>query len=115
VAGTARDFAFCMRDLADTHYPNAELIRVVMDNLSTHNPGALYETFPASEAHRILQRLEFHYTPKHASWLNMVEIEIGVLHGQCLDRRIGERETLIAEIEAWQRLRNASGAAINCT
>jgi transposase len=109
---TARDFALCMRDLADCHYPNAELIRVVMDNLSTHNPGALYETFPAPEAHRILQRLEFHYTPKHASWLNMVEIEIGVLRGQCLDRRIGERETLIAEIGAWQRQRNASGDRI---
>ena len=111
---TAHDFAFCMRDLADIHYPNAELIRVVMDNLSTHNPGALYETFPAPEAHRILQRLEFHYTPKHASWLNMVEIEIGVLRGQCLDRRIGERETLNAEIKAWQRQRNASGARIKC-
>jgi len=109
---TARDFAVCMRDLADTHYPNADLIRVVMDNLSTHNPGALYETFPAPEAHRILQRLEFHYTPKHASWLNMVEIEIGVLRGQCLDRRIGDRETLIGEIDAWQRQRNASGARI---
>jgi transposase len=109
---TARDFAVCMRDLADTHYPDAELIRVVMDNLSTHNPGALYETFPAPEAHRILQRLEFHYTPKHASWLNMVEIEIGVLRGQCLDRRIGEREILIAEIEAWQRQRNTSGDRI---
>jgi transposase len=109
---TARDFAVCMRDLADIHYPNAELIRVVMDNLSTHNPGALYETFPAPEAHRILQRLEFHYTPKHASWLNMVEVEIGVLRGQCLDRRIGEREILIAEIEAWQRQRNTSGDRI---
>jgi transposase len=109
---TARDFALCMRDLTDSHYPNAELIRVVMDNLSTHNPGALYETFPAAEAHRILQRMEFHYTPKHASWLNMVEIEIGVLRGQCLDRRIGERETLIAEIEAWQRQRNVSGDRI---
>jgi transposase len=109
---TARDFAVCMRDLADIHYPNAELIRVVMDNLSTHNPGALYETFPAPEAHRILQRLEFHYTPKHASWLNMVEIEIGVLRGQCLDRRIGEREVLLAEIEAWQRQRNTSGDRI---
>jgi transposase len=108
----ARDFAVCMRDLADIHYPNAELIRVVMDNLSTHKPGALYETFPAPEAHRILQRLEFHYTTKHASWLNMVEIEIGVLRGQCLDRRIGERETLIAEIGAWQRQRNASGDRI---
>jgi transposase len=109
---TARDFAACMRDLADIHYPKADLIRVVMDNLSTHNPGALYETFPAPEAHRILQRLEFHYTPKHASWLNMVEIEIGVLRGQCLDRRIGEREILINEIDAWQRQRNTSGARI---
>ena len=109
---TARDFAVCMRDLTDNHYPDAELIRVVMDNLSTHNPGALYETFPAPEAHRVLQRLEFHYTPKHASWLNMVEIEIGVLRGQCLDRRIGEREVLVSEIEAWQRQRNASGARI---
>ena len=109
---TARDFAACMRDLADTHYPDAERIRVVLDNLSTHTAGALYETFPASEAHRILQRLEFHYTPKHASWLNMVEIEIGVLRGQCLDRRIGERDVLVSEIEAWQRQRNASGARI---
>jgi transposase len=110
---TARDFALCMRDLADTHYPQAELIRVVLDNLSTHTAGALYETFPAVEAHRILQRLEFHHTPKHASWLNMVEIEIGVLRCQCLDRRIGERERLISEIAAWQRQRNASGARIN--
>ena len=109
---TAQDFAACMRDLADTHYPDAERIRVVLDNLSTHTAGALYETFPASEAHRILQRLEFHYTPKHASWLNMVEIEIGVLRGQCLDRRIGERDVLVSEIAAWQRQRNASGARI---
>ncbi|HUN94630.1 MAG TPA: IS630 family transposase [Bradyrhizobium sp.] len=110
---TAADFAHCMRDLADVHYPDAELIRVVMDNLSTHTEGALYETFPAAEAHRLLQRLDFHYTPKHASWLNMVEIEIGVLRRQCLDRRIGERETLVAEIEAWKQQRNASGARIN--
>jgi transposase len=110
---TARDFALCMRDLADIHYAEADLIRVVMDNLSTHTAGALYETFPAPEAHRILQRLEFHYTPKHASWLNMVEIEIGVLRRQCLDRRIGERDVLVTEIAAWQRQRNASGARIN--
>ncbi len=83
-----------------------------MDNLSTHTLGALYETFPAPEAHRLLQRLEFHYPPKHASWLNMVEIEIGVLRGQCLNRRIGERDTLVAEINAWKRQRNASGAHI---
>jgi len=110
---TAKDFAVCMRDLVDTHYPKAELIRVVLDNLSTHTAGALYETFPAAEAHRILRRLEFHHTPKHASWLNMVEIEIGVLRGQCLDRRIGERDRLVSEIEEWQTQRNASGARID--
>jgi transposase len=108
----ATDFAGCMRDLVDTHYPDAEQIRVVLDNLSTHTAGALYETFAAPEAHRILQRLEFHYTPKHASWLNMVEIEIGVIRGQCLDRRIGERTVLEAEINAWQQARNESGARI---
>jgi hypothetical protein len=101
-----------MRDLADTHYPDAERIRVVMDNLSTHTAGALYETFPAPEAHRILQRLELPYAPKHASWLNMVEIEIGVLRGQCLDRRIGERDRLESEIAEWKRQRNASGTRI---
>ena len=109
----ARDFAHCMRDLVDLHYPQADLIRVVLDNLSTHSPGALYEAFAAPEAHRLLRRLEFHYTPKHASWLNMVEIEIGVLRGQCLDRRIGERDRLVAEIAAWERQRNAEGARIN--
>jgi hypothetical protein len=77
-----------MRELTDVDYPDAECIRVVQDNLSTHSPGALYEAFAPAEARRILRRLEFHYTPKHASWLNMVEIEIGVLRGQCLDRRI---------------------------
>ena len=109
---TARDFADCMRELADVHYPHADRIRVVMDNLSTHTAGALYEAFPAPEAHRVLQRLEFHYTPKHASWLNMVEIEIGVLRGQCLDRRIGAREVLVSDIEAWERQRNSSGARV---
>ena len=77
-----------MRDLADVHFPKAARIRVVLDNLSTHSAGALYQTFPAEEARRLLRRLEFHYVPKHASWLNMVEIEIGVLVTQCLDRRI---------------------------
>jgi hypothetical protein len=101
-----------MRDLVDVHYPDAELIRVVLDNLSTHTTGALYETFPAREAHRVLQRLEFHYTPKHASWLNMVEIEIGVLRSQCLDRRIGERNRIVREIKAWQKQRNDRGARI---
>jgi hypothetical protein len=84
----------------------------VLDNLSTHSPGALYDAFPAPEARRILRRLEFHYTPKHASWLNMVEIEIGVLRIQCLDRRIDERQRLVSEIAAWERQRNAEGARI---
>lgn len=109
---TALDFAECMRDLVDIHYPGAELIRVVMDNLSTHGPGALYEAFPAPEAHRILHRLEIHYTPKHASWLNMVELEIGVLRGQCLDRRIDDRQKLTAEIAAWVKQRNNAKARI---
>jgi transposase len=108
----AGDFAACMRDLVDTHYPKAERIRVVMDNLSTHTPAALYETFDAAEARRILRRLEFHYTPKHASWLNMVEIEIGVMVAQCLDRRIPSKEKLVAEIKAWERRRNRDKARI---
>jgi len=109
---TAVDFAQCMRELVDVHYPHAERIRVVMDNLSTHTAGALYTAFPPQEARRLLQRLEFHFTPKHASWLNMVEIEIGVLRRQCLDRRIGEWARLVSEIAAWERARNQSGARI---
>ena len=108
----ACDFAECMRELVDIDYPQADQIRVVLDNLSIHSPGAFYDTFPAPEARRILRRLEFHYVPKHASWLNMVEIEIGVLRSQCLDRRIGERGYLVSEIAAWERQRNAEGARI---
>ena len=107
---TAVDFATCMRDLTDIHFPEADKIRVVMDNLSTHSDAALYQAFPASEARRVLRRLEFHYVPKHASWLNMVELEIGVLRGQCLDQRIADRDQLVSEIDAWERQRNASGA-----
>ena len=109
----AGDFAQCMRDLVDVHYPKAERIRVVLDNLSTHTASALYQSFPADEARRILRRLEFHYVPKHASWLNMVEIEIGVLRSQCLSRRIESRDLLVAEIAAWERQRNRSGVRIN--
>jgi transposase len=109
---TSRDFAECMRDLADKHYPKAERIRVVMDNLSTHTPAALYETFEPAEARRVLRCLEFHYTPKHASWLNMVEIEIGVMVSQCLDRRIPEKAILVSEVAAWERRRNRDKAAI---
>jgi transposase len=109
---TNKDFAECMRELADVHYPQAEKIRVVLDNLSTHTPGSLYDAFPPVEARRVLQRLEFHHTPKHASWLNMVEIEIGVLRSQCLDRRIPDRDLLVSEIAAWEKQRNAEGAHI---
>ena len=109
---TAVDFAACMRELADIHFPKAERIRVVLDNLSTHSPGALYQAFPAEQARRVLRRLEFHYVPKHASWLNMVEIEIGVLAAQCLDRRIDSIEQLTAETTAWEQQRNAAGARI---
>jgi transposase len=109
----AEDFAACMRDLTAVYYPEAERIRVVLDNLSTHSAGALYQAFPADEARRMLRRLEFHYVPKHASWLNMVEIEISVLAGQCLDRRIESYEQLVAETATWERQRNAAGARIN--
>ena len=108
----AEDFAQCMRELVDVHYPTADLIRVVLDNLSTHTPAALYETFEPAEARRILKQIEFHYTPKHASWLNMVEIEIGVMVAQCLDRRIADKATLIAEIASWERRRNIERARI---
>ena len=107
------DFAECMRDLVDEHYPEAERIRVVLDNLSTHTRAALYQRFPPAEAHRILSRIEFHYTPKHASWLNMVEIEIGVMVRQCLSRRIAEKATLVSEIAQWERRRNRDRAGID--
>jgi len=110
---TCIDFAECMRDLVDEHYPEAEKIRVVLDNLSAHSAAALYQAFEPAEARRILSRLEFHFTPKHASWLNMVEIEIGVMVKQCLDRRIADKATLISEIAAWERRRNATKARIN--
>ncbi len=110
---TAIDFAECMRDLVEVHYPDADVIRVVLDNLSTHRAKNLYEAFPAAEARRILRRLEFHFTPKHASWLNMVEIEISVLSRQCLKQRIADINTLRREVGQWKRRRDESGAKIN--
>ena len=106
------DFAECMRDLVDVHFPAARTIRVVMDNLGTHRPGALYAAFPPREACRILRRLEFHFTPKHGSWLNMAEIEIGVLGRQCLDRRIGDLTDLDTQVTAWEAARNEDKATI---
>ena len=109
---TGLEFALGMRALVDREYPHAPRIRVVLDNLSTHTPAALYQAFPAAEARRILRRREFHSTPKHASWLNVVETEIGVLKGQCLDRRVSDPEVLKAEITAWESARNSAGARI---
>ena len=109
----AVDFAHCMKDLVDEHYPTAQKIHVVMDNYGTHKAGSLYKAFKPEEALRILNRLEFHYTPKHASWLNMVEIEIGNMNQQCLDRRIADWETLNSELAIWEARRNKSFATIN--
>lgn len=106
------DFAECMRQLVDEQFPQAELIRVVLDNLSTHSPAALYEAFAPDEALRILKKLEFHYTPKHGSWLNMVEIELSVLVHQCLERRIPDLITLQHEVTAWELQRNAQCATV---
>jgi hypothetical protein len=110
---TKQDFAEQMRLLVDQYFPAAERIRLVMDNLNTHTPAALYGVFPPDEARRIIRKLEFHYTPKHGSWLNMAECEFAVLAGQCLDRRIPNIETLQKEIAAWQHQRNQHQAKIN--
>lgn len=110
---TKQDFASCMKALVDDHLPEAAVIRIVVDNLNTHTPAALYETFAPEEARRILRKLEFHYTPNHASWLNMVELELAVLSEQCLDRRIGDVETLQREIAVWQNKRNETHARVN--
>jgi hypothetical protein len=109
---TKRDFASCLQALVDGYFPEAERIRVVLDNLNTHTPAALYETFPPAEARRILDRLDFHYTPKHGSWLNMVEIEFSVLAGQCLHRRLPDQATVKQEIAAWEHHRNAAKATV---
>lgn len=103
---TMIDYAHCMKYLVDERYPAVAVVRVVQDNLNTHTPAALYQAFPPAEAHRILQRLEFHYTPKHGSWLNIAEIELSVLNSQCLNRRIDNQEFLIAETTAWNADRN---------
>jgi transposase len=109
---TAVDFASAMRRLVDEHYPTTEKVRVVLDNLNTHSPASLYKAFEPEEARRLLHRLEFHNTPKHASWLNMVEIELSVLSRQCLERRIPDAERLAREIGAWEQERNEEGTTV---
>lgn len=107
------DWAMFMKEIADQHYPDAIMIRLVMDNLNTHVPGSLYETFAPKEAKRIWDRFQFIYTPKHGSWLNMAEIEINVLNKQCLNRRIDSIETIKSEVKAWCKDRNNKNAKIN--
>jgi hypothetical protein len=109
---TAQDFAWCMKALVDEHFPQAQLISVVLDNLHTHSPAALYETFPPAEARRIVRRLDFRYTPKHGSWLNTAELELAVLDDQCLDRRLPDRANVCREVAAWEATRNAAKATI---
>jgi len=103
---TRIDWAHCIKDLVDVHYPNAERIVLVQDNLNTHTPASLYEAFPPAEAKRLTNRLELHATPKHGSWLNMAEIELSVLAEQCLDRRLADRASLERQVAAWERARN---------
>ena len=110
---TAVDFAHVIRDLLDVHYPGAEKVVLVMDNLNTHTPASLYQAFAPEEARRLAARLEIHHTPKHGSWLDMAEIELGVLATQCLDRRIGDRETLTREVAAWQARRNTAACKVD--
>jgi hypothetical protein len=110
---TKQDFAQQMKLLVDVYFPDAILIRLVVDNLNTHTPAALYETFAPEEARRITRKLEFHYTPKHGSWLNMAECEFAVLDTQCLDRRIPDAGALKREIDAWQTKRNQDKTKIN--
>jgi len=106
------DFAHALRDLADQAFPEAERIVLVLDNLNTHTAGALYSTFPPADARRLWRRFEVHYTPKHGSWLNMAELELSVLHRQCLDRRIASRPALAEELDAWIGRRNAAATPI---
>lgn len=107
---TAIDYAHVLRELADVHFPRAERIVLVQDNLNTHAKSSLYEAFPASEARRLVERFQWHYTPKHGSWLNMAESELAVLATQCLDRRIPDKTALTTEITAWLNQRNTHNA-----
>ncbi len=110
---TLVDFAQQMKWLVDEAYPEADVVRVILDNLNTHRAAALYEAFPPAEARRILKRLEFHYTPKHGSWLNMAELELGVFSRECWDRRMGDPDTLARETRALEEERNAAHATVH--
>jgi uncharacterized small protein (DUF1192 family) len=107
---TALDYAQVLKELSDTHFPNAKKIVLVQDNLNTHKPASLYGAFPPAEARRLVERFEWHYTPKHGSWLDMAESELGVLSFQCLDRRIADQQMLKEEVDAWEADRNKKHA-----
>jgi hypothetical protein len=110
---TAVDWAHQVKSLLDDHYPEAQQIRLVCDNLNTHKPAALYEAFEPAEARRLAKRLDIHYTPKHGSWLNIAEVELSVLTSQCLGRRIAELETMQKEIKAWEQERNTKQSGVD--
>jgi hypothetical protein len=112
---TRRDYAACVRDLVKVHYPKAIKIRLVQDNLNTHDGASLYETYPPDVARALLDRIEFHYTPKHGSWVNMAETEIGILGRQCLDRRLESVASIAREVAAWETKRNAQQTRIHWT
>jgi DDE superfamily endonuclease len=112
---TKQDWAYCIRDLLEVSYPQAIQVHLILDNLNTHTGSSLYETFAPDKARRLLDRLAFHYTPKHASWLNMAEIEISVLNRQCLNRRIDNAQAMCQEIAAWEAKRNAAGVKLHWT
>ena len=107
---TAVDYAHALKDLADAHFSAAERIVLVQDNLNTHCPASLYEAFPDAEARRLVERFDWHYTPKHGSWLDLAESELGVLAAQCLDRRIPDKQTMAGHVDAWANKRNAAKA-----
>jgi len=110
---TKKDYAECLRKIADEMYPDAEVVVLVQDNLNTHSPASLYEAFAPAEAKRLADRFEFHYTPKHGSWLDMAEIELGILSRQCLSRRIDNVHDLRREVKAWETTRDAAGTKVN--
>jgi hypothetical protein len=112
---TRKDYAGCLRELVEEHYPKARKIRLVQDNLNTHDGASLYEAYKPEVARRILARIEWHYTPKHGSWLNMAETEVRIMNGQCLDRRMESQAMIAREVAAWERKRNARQARIHWT
>jgi hypothetical protein len=112
---TRKDYAWCVRELLEEHYPHADKVVLVQDNLNTHDGASLYEAFAPAEARRLLDRIEFHYTPKHGSWVNMAETEIRIMNGQCLDRRLDSQSAIATEVAAWEARRNAEQARIHWT